>query len=574
VKLSKSEGMNTLSLSTVNQLKTEGKVVWDSSLTTGMHVVLNDRSENIILTEEEITKDHALYLSASVHTGLSFPSIGNQSISFDGVQAAHFNVASHSFDLLGGMNATTNTFCFSPCDMCNNATWNEIRVHGSPCSLETSAAATCSSKASIHVVQSNVSALLSVSCAQPSWDTTQTNNECPVVFNANGAEEKNYETISSASEVIAGIMTVFAAIATALSATVLFSRLLLAVGKTEVPEPNTWLINNLMRDFYNDQFSWASIVLTACIGGISDFDISNWNGSIDGLILEVKSLVFGWVNLCGSAYSPVVILSWVVGIVAVILRIVTAVGLIRDTMGWRSALRFLQPIHAIVSSISLLLLPLAGYAVGAVMSIDAFVGVFSVIMGLCIIASIPVGKFGALTTVRNIASYVAVGLPFFMAIAAGAGASRATILSLLLICTIALPLCNTFVLWKFYFTGGDSRTKEWKNSLFSAFGIRAASLICGLIFISTLFFDLNEAASGASYAFWFLWVFLPWVQLIPLVVNTKFSNIVLRWETKSAYSSINGETTPLRSNDSVESNSLRTVGNFSSDKVMSDVAAM
>jgi len=555
-------------------LKEEAQVVWDSSLTTGMNAILNDRSENTVVVHGEAAQGHALYLSASVHTGLSFPSLGNNTISFDGVQAAHYNVAKHSFDLLGGMNSTTNTLCFSPCEMCSNATWNEIRIHDSPCSLENAAGNTCSSKATIHVVQSNVSALLSVSCAQPSWDQTKSNNQCPVAFNANGAEEETVNTISTAAEVIAGIITAVAAVFTALSATVLLSRLIVALSKTEVPEANTWLINNLMRDFYVDQFSWGSIVLTACLGCVSDFDISNWNGAIDGLVLEVKSLVFGWLNLCDSAYAPVIILTWIVGIIGIVMRILTAVGFARDTMGWRGALRFLQPIHAIVSSISLLLLPVTGYAVGAVMNLNAFVGVASLIIGLCVIASIPVGKFTNMTIVRNIASYIAIALPFFMSIAAGAGAPRSAILGLMLVVAIALPLCNTFVLWKLYFTGGDSRTKEWKASLFSSFGLRAGSLVCGLIFICTLFFDLPEAASAVSYAFWFLWVFLPWVQLIPLVVNTKYSNIVPRWDTKSAYTSINGETAPLRSSASVESASLHSVTNLSSDKALSDVAGI
>jgi len=532
--------------------ESESEIVWDSDITTGMTVNLGDRSENVIIADLEATKNHALYLSASVHSGLSFPSLGNNSISFDGVKPAHFNVASHSFDLLGGLNATSNTFCFNPCDLQNNATWNEIRVHGSPCSLETETASTCSSKAVFHVVQSNVSALLSVTSSKPSWDPSK-GGQCAIAFNANGAEQKATNVIPEAGQVIAGIMTVLAAVGTVLAASVLVSRLLVALGKTEIPDVNKWWVANMMRDFYDDQFSWASIVLTACVGGISDYDISGWGGAVDGLILEVKSLVFGWLDLCGSVYSAALIVTWVVAVLAVVLRVLTIVGAVND---WK-ALRVLDPLHAIVSSISLILLPLAGYAVGAVMSLDAFAGVFSLILGLLTIASIPVAKFTALTTVRNVASYIAVALPFFMSIAAGAGATRTVTLILMLVFAIALPLCNTFVLWKFYFTGGDSRTKEWKASLFSAFGLRALSLICGLIFICTLFFDLSVDASNVSYSFWFLWVFLPVLQLIPLVVNTKHSNIVPRWYAKSAYSSINGETTPLR-----QDRDMATVGSM------------
>jgi len=566
------DGMNEFIMEPFDKQMREAYVKWDDDYTTALKVHLEDRSENVVHLGANVTNNSPVYLSASVRSGLSFPNLGNHTISFEGVKPAHFNVASHSFDLLGGLNATTNTFCFSACDMCSTDTWNQIRAYDNVCSIETADASACSAGAIIHVSQSEVPALLSVSCSQPAWDPS-TDGQCAISFNPNGADEKTPTTISRASEVIAGILTVTSAFATVACASVLLSRALVAIAKVDLPDANKWWLSNLMRDFYNDQFSWSSIVLTACVGGITDYDISNWNGSVDGLILEVKSIVFGWLNVCGSAYSPVVINSWLLAIAVVVLRILSGVGNAKDSMNWKRALRFIDPAHAIVSSISLLLLPLAGYAAGAVMSLNAFVGVVTLLAGICTIASIPVGKFNNMTTVRNVASYIAVSLPFLISIIAGAGASRGVILSFIIICTIVLPLCNTFVLWKLYFAGGDSRTKQWKNSLFFTFGLRAASLISGLIFVSTLFFNLSETASGFSYAFWFFWVFLPMVQLIPLVINTKYSNAIPRWDSKSGYASINGETTPLRGSGFDGDSSLRPVGITPEEKAMSDVTS-
>jgi len=569
-----SDGMNQLRLLSSDYRTVEAKIIWDSAYTTSVNVKLGDRSENVIQVNENTTKSHPLYLSASVYSGLSFSGVGSQSISFEGVEAVHFNIETHSFDLLGGKNVTSNVFCFSPCDMCSNETWNEIRVHSKPCSLDADITAACSSSARIHVVQDSVPALLSVSCSQPDWDpTVDGNKQCAVSYNANGANEDNFvNLIPSASQVIAGIVSVGAAFLTLIGASVLLSRILFAVGKTSVPEVNRWWLSNMMRDFYNDQFSWASVALTACAGSVSDFDISNWNGAVDGLVLESKSLVFGWLDLCKTVYPPVVIVIWALAASVLILRALTAIGGCRDSLSWSRALRIIDPLHGVLSSISLLLLPVAGYAVGVVMNLDVFVGIVTLIAGICIIASIPVGKFTNQTVRRNIASYTVVSLPFLTSIVAGVGVSRNLTLALMLVCALVLPLCSTFVLWKSYFAGGDSRTKQWKSSLFASFGLRAGSLIFGLIFISTLFFDLSPTASGFSYAFWFLWIVLPPLQLIPLVINAKHSNIIPRWDAKSAYTSINGETTPLRAGAPVENASLQSVGSMTA-KDLSDVAA-
>jgi len=289
-------------------------------------------------------------------------------------------------------------------------------------------------------------------------------------------------------------------------------------------------------------------------------------------VLESKSLVFGWLDLCKTVYPPVVIVIWALAASVLILRALTAIGGCRDSLSWSRALRIIDPLHGVLSSISLLLLPVAGYAVGVVMNLDVFVGIVTLIAGICIIASIPVGKFTNQTVRRNIASYTVVSLPFLTSIVAGVGVSRNLTLALMLVCALVLPLCSTFVLWKSYFAGGDSRTKQWKSSLFASFGLRAGSLIFGLIFISTLFFDLSPTASGFSYAFWFLWIVLPPLQLIPLVINAKHSNIIPRWDAKSAYTSINGETTPLRAGAPVENASLQSVGSMTA-KDLSDVAA-
>jgi len=574
VNLSNSNGMNRLRFRSFDKVTDEADFVWDAALTGKMTINLGDRSENAIVMDPEATKLSPLYLSAGVHSGLSFSNLGNSSISFEGVDPAHFNLATKSFDLLGGKDPDNDVFCFTPCQMCSEETWNEIRVLGQPCSLEKAATTQCSQSARVHVTQNTVPALLSVSCGKPKWDpNADSAGECAIGYNAYGAEGEFTNVIPTASKIIAAILTVSAAAATVIGASVLISRMTLAIGKTVLPSVNRWWLSNMMRDFFNDQFSWASIVLTACLGGVTNYDISNWGGPVDGLVLEVKNVLFDWLYFCETVYQPIVIITWVMSVAVVVLRVLTLVCARKNTQGWLNVLRVLDPIHAVVSSVSLLLLPFAGYAVPVLMSLKAGVGIATLLSALAIIASVPVGSFSAVTRVRVIASYIGISLPFLMSIVSGLGASRGVLLSLLLICVIVLPLCNTFVLWKLFFAGADTRTKAWKQSLFWTFGLRAASLICGLVFFSTLFFNLNAVASGFAYAFWIFWIVLPPLQLIPLIATTKYSNIVPRnYRSSGYYTPINtDEVTPLR--DGSVAASLNSITNIPSGKDMSDIAA-
>jgi len=435
----------------------------------------------------------------------------------------------------------------------------------------------CSESARVHVVQDQVPVLLGIGCGKAKWDpTAEGDAQCGISFNENGAEGELVNVIPDACKIIVGVLVVCAAVATVIGASVLISRATVAFGKTAVPGVNQWWLSNMMRDFFNDQFSWASIVLTACLGGVTNYDISNWGGPVDGLVLQTKAFVFEWLNFCNSAYSPVIIVIWILAAAAVVLRVLTALGAHKGTHGWRRSLRVLNPVHAVLSSVTLLLLPLSGYAVPVLMSVNAFCGCVTLLSAIAIIASVPVGEFTAITRVRVIASYIAVSVPFLVSVVAALGASRGLMLAMLLVCSIILPLCNTFVLWKLYFAGADTRTKAWKHGLFWTFSLRAASMICGVIFLSTLFFDLPATASGFAYAFWFLWIVLPMLQLIPLVIGTKSSNIAPRdFRTSSYYGPINaGETTPLRASGAIPVASMNSIASIPvSEKDMSDIAA-
>jgi len=543
VDLSSSDGMNRLHLNSFDHYTDEVDFVWDASLSGNTTLRLSDRSENAIVVNHTITKKHPLYITAGVHSALSFPNYGNNTISFDGVVPAHFNTHTSSFDLLGG-ESSSDVLCFSPCDMCSSDTWDEIRVLGKPCSIENLDVSTCSKNAHIHVSQDSVDALISLSCGKASWDPTKQSAGCGIAFNANGAAGEYTNVIPAVCKVIAAILVFVAGVASVLGASVLISRISVALGKTAYPEIKFWWMSNIMRDFLNDQFSWASIVLTACLGSVSNYDISNWGGPIDGLVIEVKSLVLDWLNFCDSVYSPILIISWVAAFVVLVLRIVNSIRNRMNSRDW-NILQYLTPIHSFASSATLLLLPFVGYAIPILMKVNVFAGIVTLIFALAIIASVPMMKFNAVNCMRIIASYVVVCVPFLTSLVAGIGASRGFTLAMLLVCSILLPICNTFVLWKSYFAGADTRTKAWKLALFWSFGLRAASLICGVIFLSTLFFNLSAIASGFAYAFWFLWVVIPIIQIIPLVAGTTASNIVLRdFRANASYRPI-GETTPL-----------------------------
>lgn len=571
--------MNELKLQTVGRVLPEAHVVWEAARTAHMEVRLQDRSENVMIVDAAATAVQPLHLSTSPQSALSFSDLGNRSVAIAGVVPAHFNAAARSFDLLGGKDAARDVFCFSPCDLCSDATWNEVRVMGKPCALsDRTRAATCAAGARVRVAQDGGAALLGVSCGRPAWDAPRVNatEQCPVALNAAGAADR-VTTLPVAGKLVAGVLTVAAGVATAVGASVLLARLLtLGRGKVAPREHvNAWWLQNAMRDFFNDQFSWASLVLTACAGGVSDFDLSFWNGAVDAVVLETKTLLFDWLDLCASACPPALIVVWILALANIVVRVLTARtarnNSSSENRGWT---RVLAPVHAVLSAVTLLLLPLTGYAAGVLLPVHPAVGVAALAAGLAIVASVPVGAFDAASRVRVCASYAAIAGPFVAAFVAGVGAPRAALVALLLVCAIALPLCNTFVLWKSFFAGADTRTDAWKRALFWTFGLRAASLLCGAIFFSALFFELSAAASAAAFVAWLLWTLLPPLQLVPLTLGARFSNIrPVNYLTGATYEPINSSDERPVPVASAESMPLFAASSSASDKDLPSILA-
>ena len=544
------EPMNELKLQTVGRVQPDAHVVWEAARTAHMEVRLQDRSENVMVVDAAATAVQPLHLSTSPQSALSFAGLGNRSVAIAGVVPAHFNAAARSFDLLGGKDAARDVFCFSPCELCSDETWNEVRVMGKPCALsDRTRAAACAAGARVRVAQDGGAALLGVSCGRPAWDVRRENEteQCPVALNAAGAADR-VTTLPVAGKLVAGVLTVAAGVATAAGASVLLARTLtLSRGKVAPrADVNSWWLRNAMRDFFNDQFSWASLVLTACAGGVSDFDLSFWNGAVDAVVLETKALLFDWLDLCASACPPALIVVWVLALANIVVRVLTArknssssssSSSGRENSRWT---RVLEAAHVVLSGVTLLLLPLTGFAAGVLLPAHPAVGVAALVAGLAIVASVPVGRFDAASRVRVCASYAAIAGPFVAALVAGVGAPRAVLVALLLVCAVALPLCNTFVLWKSFFAGADTRTAAWKRALFWTFGLRAASLLCGAVFFSALFFELSAAASAAAFVAWLLWTLLPPLQLVPLTLGARFSNIrPVNYLTGATYEPIN-----------------------------------
>ena len=542
------EPMNELKLQTVDRVQPEAHVVWEAARTARVEVRLADRSENVMIVDAAATAVQPLLLGAAPQAALSFADLGNRSVAIAGVVPAHFNAAARSFDLLGGRDAARDVFCFSACDLCSDATWNEVRVMGRPCALSDPVrAATCAAGARVRVAQTGTgggAALLGVRCALPAWDTRAAHDaQCPVALNAAGDGADRATAIPAAATLVAGVLTVAAAVATACGASVVLARALALRRTKGAPRAaaNRWWLRNALRDFFNDQFSWAALVLTACAGGVADFDVALWNGPVAAVVLETKALLFDWLDLCASACPPALVVVWALALANIVIRVLTArFGNNSSSSSLASWKRILEPIHAVLSAVTLLLLPLAGYAAGVLLPVRPAAGVAALLAGLAIVASVPVGAFDAAARVRVCASYAAVALPFGAALAAGVGAPRGALVALLLACAVALPLCNTFVLWKAFFAGADTRTPAWKRALFGTFGLRAASLLCGAVFCSALFFELSPAASAAAFVAWLLWTLLPPLQLVPLTLGAPFSNFhPVNYLAGAAYEPIN-----------------------------------
>jgi len=165
-----------------------------------------------------------------------------------------------------------------------------------------------------------------------------------------------------------------------------------------------------------------------------------------------------------------------------------------------------------------LLMPLVGYSL-AFLNSTAYAGFVSLICTLLLFFSQPVGSVNRSCIVGVVASVLNVLIPVAMCIYVGVGAHFVPLASLGICCTLVLPVIDMVVLWFSFFRKAVLHNAAWKNSLGWTIALRIASTMCGLGFLSMLFYDLSETQTKIAAGLWFAWVCLPFLSVIPLTAG-------------------------------------------------------
>jgi len=311
-----------------------------------------------------------------------------------------------------------------------------------------------------------------------------------------------------------------------------------------------------------DQFSWAHVIITACVTAATDVEFSQWGGPVTSLLLEARSFVLTSCSDEPLAWiTPVVIVFWICAFVSVILRTVIAIAGCNNDRHRKSLLfipsdsvlcaeSVFRYVQSLCTTFGLVMMPLVCYSLAYLPPESAVGGYVSFsVAALLLLACQPLGQCGRSLFINCLVSIVTVILPSGLSILAGFGLTLGTIVGLSIPLMLLLTLASGFVQWTEFFKVIHIRSPRFFRSFRAVIALRVASMFCGIVFISMINFTLSEAASFVAVVFWFAWILLPMLSVIPIIVMTPDS---IRTAERSLYSSINASASD---NDS-ESGSL------------------
>jgi len=286
---------------------------------------------------------------------------------------------------------------------------------------------------------------------------------------------------------------------------------------------NIWWTKNSFRDLLTDQFSWAAIVITACLPEASDIDYSQWGGWVVAIMVRAKMFVLNWFVSCSDNGQPVwvtpaTIVFWCVTFVAVLLRVIEIVLKKRDITLNGTLRNAMLALQSIVTVTGFLLMPLAGYSL-AFLQDNSYAGYVSLLCMILLFVSQPVAGCSRSCVIGVAVSTVNVLLPVVMCIYVGVGADFTPLIVMDLVLALVLPIIDSVVLWFSFFRKSSLRNFAWKNSLGWTTALRGVSMLSGLAFLIMLFFDLSDGTSKFAAALWFIWVCAPFLSIFPLTAG-------------------------------------------------------
>jgi len=533
---------------------------WPLEKTGSFVIDMANKSHNIMRLGSTVTDVLVVNISASADSAISFSEV-NTPITFVNRSIADVDI---DHEMLNLSVKEGISFCFNSLEECTAGAWLKTLSTGEMCDSR-AAQDRCIEASRVNVFQP--SDAITVACGVADWaDRTFDASNSSMVINANGTLQNVGELSAPLRAVTKAVVFISGAL-TAIGATAVIGAFVASYVKcrhskadgsrfVDSSEIMTWCSRMSFRDLLCDQFSWTHIIITACITAATDVDFSRWGGPVMSLLLEARGFILSSLEACSDEplawITPVVIVFWISAFVSVVLRVVIGVVSCYNDRNRKSLLSIpsnssvcaegvFRYIQALCTTFGLVMMPLVCYSLAYLPPETAVWGYVSFsVAALLLLACQPLGQCGRTFLLNSIISIVTVVLPAGLSILAGFGLTLGAIVGMSITLMLLLTVASGFVQWTEFYKTIPIRSPRFFRSYRTVLVLRAASLLCGLVFISMINFTLSDAASSVAVAFWFAWVLLPVLSVIPLVFMTP--DAILNKE-RSLYTSINGDDT-------------------------------
>lgn len=293
---------------------------------------------------------------------------------------------------------------------------------------------------------------------------------------------------------------------------------------TPIPKFQKWWRKNTGRDLLIDQFSWSSLVVSACIAPVNFLEVppyyKGYGSDIMSLLNDCKRFVIDWFSSDPDTYEKIKYVFWVISIVALALKIFCCCCLKKGGLS-SFILLVVTFVQSVCSVLGIVLLPLIFHCVGK-MDAHSTSDYFSIFFTILLFMT-QVGSFHGNCCYGIIASFVVIFLPVSLSLTIGINKTAyKDVLTMALVFVIVLSALTAYSTYLGFFYHTKNKNWRWKISMIITFIIKGVSIACGLVFLFILrFAKLNKESAGFVVFLWLIWVLAPFFEIIPMIVAAK-----------------------------------------------------
>ena len=321
-----------------------------------------------------------------------------------------------------------------------------------------------------------------------------------------------------------GVLTIIIITLSALFSAIGFTNILIRLFYifTPIPKFKKWWTKNMGRDLIIDQFSWSSIVICACIAP-GNFVLPHYHFGkpVVDILTQCKRYALDWFISDGDkdTYEAIKGVFFAISIIALALKIFCCCCLKKGKLS-SFILLVVTFVQSVVSVLGILLLPLIFHCVGQ-MDAHSTMDYFSIFFTILLFMT-QLDSFHGNFCYGLISSFLVIFLPVSVCITIGVGKTKyVDVLTMALVYTIALSFITANSLYLTFFQRAKNKNWRWKVSMIVALIVKGVSMICGIVFLVLLRFDIGKDTSNFCVFLWLVWVLAPFFNMIPLIFGAK-----------------------------------------------------